>query len=376
LKRNPDNWSWRKWPAEWRDAHSAAVRKFADENENDILFYVFLQWIAARSMAQAQQRALEAGMRVGLIADVAVGVNTGGSEAWSSQENVLTDLQIGAPPDLFNPIGQNWGLTTLSPRALLSLGFGSFIATLRACLRHAGGVRIDHIMGMMRLWVIPHGAKASEGAYLFYPLTDLLRLTALESLRHRAIVIGEDLGTVPAGLRGRLAATGIYGMNVLWFERNRTGFVPPRSWAAERVAMTSTHDLPTVAGWWRGCDLEVRAACGLVHDLKKERAVRKRHRKALWKAFSATRVAAADPPHPDQHAPVVDAAVKFIAQTPSRLALLPLEDALALEDQSNVPGKIDEQPNWRRRYPGKAGRLLDTAAVSHRLRALAERKHL
>jgi 4-alpha-glucanotransferase len=375
LKNNANDWNWREWPAEWRDASSPAMRKFADEKESEILFHIFLQWIADRSMAQAQQRAIEAGMRVGLITDLAVGMNTGGSEAWSSQEDVLSGLQVGAPRDLFNSSGQNWGLTTLSPRALLSRGFEPFIATLRACLRHAGGVRIDHVMGLMRLWVIPHGAKATEGAYLLYPLTDLLRLTALESLRHRAIVVGENLGTVPTGFRDRLAASGIHGMSVLWFERNRTGFAPPRNWAAEAVAMTSTHDLPTVAGWWHGHDLETRAACGFVQDLKKDQAARRDDRQALWKALCAARAASRAAPAPDQSAPVVDAAIKFVAQTPSRLVLLPLEDVLALEDQPNLPGTTDEQPNWRRRYPDRAGKLLDPAPVSNRLRALAEQRH-
>ena len=180
LKSNASEWNWQGWPAEWRDPHSAAVARFAVENEGEILFHIFLQWIAGRSMAHAQQRAMAAGMRIGLIADLAVGINAGGSEAWSNQKDVLSGLQIGAPPDLFNTNGQNWGLTTLAPRALLSSGFAPFIATLHACLRHVGGVRIDHVMGLMRLWVIPNGAKATEGAYLFYPLTDLLRLTALE----------------------------------------------------------------------------------------------------------------------------------------------------------------------------------------------------
>ena len=158
-------------------------------------------------------------MRIGLIADLAVGMSLGGSAAWAEQKDVLLGLQIGAPPDFFNTAGQNWGLTTFCPRALVAGGFAPFTATLRACMRHSGGVRIDHAMGLMRLWVVPQGAEASEGAYLAYPFDDLLRLTALESLRHRAVLIGEDLGTVPAGFRERLSAAGIYGMNVLWFER-------------------------------------------------------------------------------------------------------------------------------------------------------------
>jgi 4-alpha-glucanotransferase len=226
----------------------------------------------------------------------------------------------------------------------------------------------------VRLWVIPHGAAASEGAYLAYPLDDLLRLTALESHRHRVIVIGEDLGTVPVGFRDRLAAAGIYGMGVLWFERNGAGFAPPRSWLADAVAMTSTHDLPTIAGWWRGRDIEVRVRCGFVSDLAAEKTARNSDREALWKAFRAAKASAGKVPTPDQGESVADAAVKFIAHTSSRLALLPLEDALALEDQPNLPGTINEHPNWRRRYSGDAGHLLDPPAVQKRLHPLGGRK--
>ena len=362
------------WPAEWRDPGSAVVRRFAEKNQHEVLFHSFLQWIADRSFATAQRQAGDSGMRIGLIADLAVGMNGGGSHAWTSQKDILGGLQIGAPPDLFNTNGQNWGLTTFSPRALSAGGFGPFIATLRACMRHAGGVRIDHAMGFMRLWVVPQGAKASEGAYLTYPLDDLLRLTALESQRHRAIVIGEDLGTVPAGFRERLAAAGISGMCVLWFEREKGGFAPPRTWSVEAAAMTSTHDLPTVAGWWRGRDIEIRAQCGFVKDLEKEQKARNKDRQLLWKAFRAAKASDGALPAPDDGAEVADAAVKFIAQTPSRLALLPLEDALALDDQPNLPATIDEQPNWRRRYGGDAGKLLDSPSVRNRLQPIAGRK--
>ena len=374
LKADPNAWNWQEWPDEWRDPFGAAARGFAKKNEGEVLFYSFLQWIADRSFAAAQRQAVAAGMRVGLIADLAIGMSGGGSYAWANQSDLLGGLQIGAPPDLFNVNGQNWGLTTFSPRALANSGFAPFIATLRACMRHAGGVRIDHAMGFMRLWVVPQGAAASEGAYLAYPLDDLMRLTSLESHRHRAIVIGEDLGTVPAGFRDRLAAAGIYGMEVLWFERKGAGFAPPRRWRANAAAMTSTHDLPTIAGWWQGRDIEVRAECGFIKDLAAEQSEREKDRRALWTAFRTAKAGDGRMPNPDHGASVADAAVKFIARTPSRLALLPLEDTLALEDQPNLPATIDEHPNWRRRYSGEAGHLLDPPAVQKRLQPLRGRK--
>ena len=378
LRADARDWNWQTWSPEWRDPASLGVRDFAAANEREILFHSFLQWIADRSFAAAQQKVTDAGMRIGLIADLAVGMSLDGSAAWGEQKDVLLGLQIGAPPDFFNTAGQNWGLTTFCPRALVAGGFAPFTATLRACMRHSGGVRIDHAMGLMRLWVVPQGAEASEGAYLAYPFDDLLRLTALESLRHRAVLIGEDLGTVPAGFRARLSAAGISGMNVLWFERTgaQASFRRPRTWPPDAAAMTSTHDLPTVAGWWRGRDIEVREQCGVIADYESERDRREKDRRALWHAFRAARIVAGEAPPPAQSRQVADAAAKFIASTASHLALLPLEDALALEEQPNVPGTIEQHPNWRRRYDGEAADLLDRPEVRERLQPLAEREGL
>jgi 4-alpha-glucanotransferase len=198
-------------------------------------------------------------------------------------------------------------------------------------------------------------------------------LTALESHRHRAIVIGEDLGTVPAGFRERLARAGIYGMSVLWFTRNEKGFVPPHDWPSLAVAMTSTHDLPTVAGWWHGTDLDARVSCGLVHDAEAERAVRSSERLTLWAAFKSAKVAAGEAPAANQARPIVDAAVRFVAKTPAQLTLLPLEDALGLERQANMPGTVLEYPNWRHRYDAEAATILDETSVRHRIASLANR---
>jgi 4-alpha-glucanotransferase len=364
-------WDWRKWCAQWRSPRTQAVREFAAKNEREIAFHCFLQWLADRSIAAAHAQARRSGMRIGLIADVAVGTEGAGSHAWARQGDVLVGLNVGAPPDLFNPHGQDWGLTTFSPRGLVAGAFAPFIDMLRAGMRHAGGLRIDHAMGLMRLWVIPEGAGPEEGAYLSYPLDDLLRLTALESHRHRAIVIGEDLGTVPAGFRERLSAAGIAGTRVLWFERKGTRFLPPRAWDVEAVAMTSTHDLPTVAGWWSGHDIEVRERCNIVRDGEREGRLRQRDRKALWNALCAAREQMGAMAAPQRPGGVVDAALRFVARTPARLALIPLEDALASQDQPNVPGTIDEHPNWRRRYNANAGEMLNDLAVHKRLEAVA-----
>jgi 4-alpha-glucanotransferase len=361
--------NWTDWPAEWRDPSSSAIANFRQTEQAAIEYHMFLQWLAARSFADAQGGARQAGMRIGLISDLAIGMDRGGSHAWARQSDLLMGLDIGAPPDSFNARGQDWGLAAFSPNALVDTGFEPFLATVRAAMRHAGGLRIDHVMGLMRLWMIPHGAEPSEGAYLAYPFDDLLRLVALESHRHGAVVIGEDLGTVPPELRARLSAAGIAGMDVLWFQRDGQDFLPPAAWRSDAVAMTTTHDLPTVAGWWSGADLAVRREIGAGRDGDEDE--RTRDRASLWQAFVAQGVEEGEAPPPAGTAAAVDAALKFVARTPAPLALVPVEDILGLVDQPNVPGTIDEHPNWRRRLMTPAANLFDDDVVEARLSSIA-----
>ena len=227
-------------------------------------------------------------------------------------------------------------------------------------------------MGLNRLWVVPEGAGAQDGAYLSFPEQDLLRLVALESRRHRAVVLGEDLGTVPEGFSDRLRDAGVLGMRVLWFERQEERFTPPGEWTHDAVAMTSTHDLPTVAGWWRGHDLDLRAGIGQMRDEADERSGRDRDRTSMWQAFAATGSANGEPPPPDQPDAVVDAAVRHVSHAACELLLLPVEDALGQVEQPNLPGTLEEHPNWRRRLPDAADRVLDIDACAARLTALNE----
>jgi len=362
---------WRKWPSDLRDPHGAAVAVFAESQSEEILFHQFLQWISDRSVAAAQRIARQAGMRIGLIGDLAVGMDPAGSHAWSRQDDILLGLTIGAPPDLLNPQGQDWGLTSFSPRAMDENGFAPFIATLRSAMRHVGGIRVDHAMGLARLWLIPEGASPAEGAYLKYPMGDLLRLLALESVRHNVVVIGEDLGTVPEGFHDMLEQIGIHGMRVLWFERDaQTGFVPPRGWGSTDIAMTSTHDLPTVAGWWKGSDIDVRHQHGRLGegvDPDAMRREREQERPMLWNAFVREHVGEGPVPEPEETDRVVDAAVRYVAKTEVPLSLIPLEDLLGQVEQPNLPGTVTEHPNWRRRLPVAADAVLDEAAVARRI---------
>lgn len=372
VARDPSRGDWRGWASDLRDARGPAVDAFAQAHRREVLFHIFLQWVADRSLGAAQRRARQAGMRVGLIADLAVGMDPTGSHAWSRPGDILSGISIGAPPDLFNSNGQQWGITSFSPQALRAGGFAPFLATLRAALRNAGGVRIDHAMGLQRLWVVPDGVSPADGAYLRYPLTDMLRLLALESHRHRAIVVGEDLGTVPEGFRDAFGQHGIYGMRVLWFERDNGAFTEPARWDRRAMAMTSTHDLPTLAGWWRGADIALRAEHGVLGpdqrpaDLEAERDT---DRAALWQAIMQSGVGS--DPRPEQADRFVEAALQYVASSACALCLLPLEDVLGRVEQPNLPGTIDEHPNWRRRMPGPAAGLLDAPVPARRLEAVA-----
>lgn len=367
-------WHWREWPQAFRYPNGAAIRRFAAEQSGEVEFHLFLQWLAAREFRNASEAAADANMKFGIIKDIAVGADGGGSEAWSNQGHMLTDAAIGAPPDAFNSLGQNWGVTTFAPTALATSGYQSFIAVLRAALRDAGGIRIDHVLGLRRLWVVPNGMRARDGAYIRYPLDDLLHLTALEAHRADAVILGEDLGTVPKGFRERLGGFDIKGMQVLWFQRDGRRFIAPQKWARTAAAMTTTHDLPTVAGWWMGKDIVWRRRLKLFarrQDAARAAGERKRDRLELWRAFVRAGIAEGKAPPAHEPGRVVAAAISFLGRTTCTLALLPLEDALGRKEQPNLPGTIHEHPNWRRRFPTAAGDICRQKTVAVRLRRLA-----
>ncbi len=378
LHQDPPLHEWQDWPAPYRDPASAEVAAFAAAHPAEVAFHAFLQFLADAGLAAAQAAARAAGMPIGLITDLAVGTDRAGSHAWSHRAEMLSGLTIGAPPDLLNAIGQGWGLTGFSPAGLRASGYGGFIEMLRASLRHAGGVRIDHVMGLRRLWVIPEGAPPREGAYLAFPEADLLRLVALESWRHRAIVLGEDLGTVPEGFRDGLRRVGVMGLRLLIFEHENGGFIAPARWPHDSVAMTTTHDLPTISGWWQERDIDWWERLGHIDAATAagQRADRGRERREMWAAFQASGAAAGPEPARTDGTAAADAACAHLGATAADLALLPIEDALALEEQPNLPGTTDEHPNWRRRMPAPAAVLLDPPAVERRLAALAANRRV
>lgn len=364
---------WQDWPTAYRDPSGSAVAAFASEQAEEVAFHLFLQWLAAKGLASAQQMARDSGMSIGLIGDLAVGVTPGGSDVWSMPDAMLRGLTIGAPPDPLGPLGQNWSITSFSPDGLSATGYAPWIAMIRATMRSSGGLRIDHAFGLARLWVIPEGGTSADGAYLTFPFDDLVRLATLEAHLANCLVIAEDLGTAPPGFTQAISERHMLGMRVLWFERAADhGFIGARDYPANAVAMTGTHDTPTVAGWWSGRDLDWAAQLGRLPDgVDRPQAENNRawDRGLLWSTL-----AGGERPAPDDPAPVVDAAIAHLAATPCTLAIVPLEDLTGAAEQPNLPGTTTEHPNWQRRIEEPVADLLARDAVCRRAETLDTRK--
>lgn len=362
---------WRDWPAAYHSPQSPAVAEFARSQRDEIEFHLFTQWLARESLARVQADARGAGMAVGLLADLAVGVHTGGADAWAMHDVMLDGLTIGAPPDPLGPHGQNWMLTGFTPEGLGRSGYAPWIETIRAALAVAGGLRIDHAFGLARLWVVPEGLDSSAGVYLSYPFMDLLRLVALEAHRAGALIVAEDLGTMPPGFAEPLAAKKMLGMRVLWFERAADeGFIGGQDYAPDSVAMTGTHDTATVAGWWTGHDLAWAERLGRLPSgstPQREAARRDSDRGRLWSTLTHDRWPR---PAAEEPKPVVAAALRHIGRSASQVAVAPLEDILAEREQPNLPGTVTEHPNWRRRLDAPLEDLIAEPATAARIEAL------
>ena len=357
---------WRDWPSAFHDPAGPAATRFAAEHGEEIAFHLVAQSLARRGLEAAQAAARDAGMGIGLIADLAVGVDPSGSDAWGLRHAMLDGLTIGAPPDPLGPLGQNWSITGFSPEGLRASAYEPWIAMIRAAMGAGGGLRIDHAFGLARLWVIPEGGATEDGAYLSYPFDDLIRLATLEAHRACALVIAEDLGTAPHGFTEAVTERRMLGMRVLWFERAADhGFIGAQDYAPLSAAMSGTHDTVTVAGWWRGRDLDWAERLARLPEgttRAEAEAIREWDRGLLWSTLrhEAARPAADDP------APVVDAAIAHIARTPSCLALVSLEDMLGLDEQPNLPGTVEVHPNWRRRLALPTAELFEDPDLMRR----------
>ncbi|MEM8952125.1 MAG: 4-alpha-glucanotransferase [Pseudomonadota bacterium] len=347
---------WHDWPVDFRAPDTEAVTAFAAEHENRVNFYGYLQWLAASQLEQAQEDATNAGMALGLYLDLAVGVAPDGAEAWSDQDALIDAVRIGAPPDDFNPDGQNWGLLPLSPKALQARRYRPLIDLLRQTMRHAGAIRIDHVLGLARSFWTPENRDV-PGAYVRYPMRDLLGLVALESQRQHCLVIGEDLGTVPESLRSALADHRLLGCSLLYFERDEQGaWRNASTYSTTSIASIGTHDLPTLSGFWQGRDIDWRQKLGLYPDQDQETAEREEREKQKAgllqlvenEGLLPERIDPSEPPTPLPW-PLVEAFHRFLASTPAALKAIQLEDAVSATEQANLPGTVDEYPNWRRK---------------------------
>jgi 4-alpha-glucanotransferase len=355
---------WWEWPEQWRqpdEAKCARLREGPDRAE--IEFVEFVQWTADRQLGACRDRAKALGMKVGLYLDVAVGVQADGFDAWNEQVAISRHLAVGAPPDPLNTAGQNWGLAGFNAAGLEIKSFEPYRETLRASMRYAGAIRLDHVLGLKRLYLVPHGFAADHGVYVQMPFEALLAATAQESVAHRCVVIGEDLGTVPEGFREQMADWGIWSYQVMMFERDDHGRFRDIDYYAPNALVTfNTHDLSTYAGWRSFSDLALKRSLGIDPGESDD---------ARWHAL--TMLTDVLRHHAiDRHD--LYAVAGFLARTKSRLLAISLEDLLGVIDQPNIPGTVNEHPNWRRRLPLALDEIAAAIDVSALKTATRERR--
>jgi len=379
-RADPQVWGWLAWPEAYRDPAAAEVARFAESHLERVEFYEYLQWQAELQLEAVGRRSMELGLGVGLYQDLAVSVDRGGAEAWANQDMYAIAASVGAPPDGFNLRGQDWGLPPLAPERLRAAAYAPFVATLRANMRHAGALRIDHVMALARLFWVPQGREPRDGAYVHYPFEDLVGIVALESHRNRCMVIGEDLGTVPDEVRATLARVGILSYRVLFFERQHSGeFKPPAEYPADSLVTAATHDLPTLAGYWEGRDLALRQELGLfpTEEAHREQVLaraqdRARLLGALERGGLLPEGASVDPQSlPEMTSALLRQLQVFLARGPARVLVVQLEDVLGVREQVNLPGTTSEYPNWRRKLPLALEQWPEDERFSGLARALA-----
>lgn len=354
-----DVYGWTDWPKEFHTPDSDDVKKFQEAHSLRIDYFCFLQWIAHTQLKMVSERTKEKGMAIGLYLDLAVGCDGAGVDVWSDKNLYVAGASIGAPPDSMNLLGQNWGLTPLSPVELQKQGYQPLVKALRSNMQYAGALRIDHILGLMRQYWVAPGLDAKDGVYISFPLDDILRIIALESRRNNCVVIGEDLGNVPEGFSAVIQNAGLLSFKVMFFERWESGlFKRPDQFPSQSIVTIATHDTPTLTGWWQGRDLEWRQQLDLYPDElagHADRDARHTERENLMAALEDLNVIDMD--NAPQKSPakmnteLSMAVQKYLAAADSHIQLIPLEDMLEMPEQVNIPGTIDQHPNWLQKLP-------------------------
>jgi (1->4)-alpha-D-glucan 1-alpha-D-glucosylmutase len=358
--------TWQQWPQDFQAPDSNTVARWATAHQGAIEFHQYLQWQAELQLSAVQQKCAELGMQIGLYNDLAVGNERFSSQCWAAPAQYALDTGIGAPPDDFSPAGQSWGLPPLIPHQLRADAYGSFIRSLRANMQHAGALRIDHVMGLMRLYWVPANHTADQGTYVSYPFDDLLGILALESHRNQCLIIGEDLGTVPNEVRHALWVNNILSYRILMFEKNwdNGSFRSPADYPSLALCASGSHDLPTLRGFWSETDLDLRDELKLYPNdemSEQQRALRRRDRAEILAALSRENLIDADSTQQDDSRSETDinalsqqmfvALQRFLARSEACLMMVQLEDILGQTQQINVPGTIAEYPNWRHKIP-------------------------
>jgi 4-alpha-glucanotransferase len=366
---------WHQWPEQLQHPSSPSVAEFAAKYATSVDFHRWLQWQLDDQLTAAQATAVQTGMELGIMHDLAVGVDPNGADAWALQDVLALGVTAGAPPDEFNQLGQDWSQPPWRPDQLVNHAYGPFRALVNAVLRHAGGVRIDHIIGLFRLWWIPKGAPPTEGTYVRYDHEAMIGVVALEAHRAGAVVVGEDLGTVEPWVRDYLRERGLFGTSILWFEADRDGAggpLPAEKWREFCLSAVTTHDLPPTPGYLAGEHVRLREELGLLTRPASEELAADQAQQAAWLAeLRRVGLLGDDPSVNPSVDDVVLALHRYLGRTPSKLLALSLADAVGDLRTQNQPGTTDEYPNWRVPLRGPNGRKLQLEDVFTDARAAA-----
>jgi 4-alpha-glucanotransferase len=382
VKEDELRWGWPAWPEAYQNIDSPEVKAFCEKHADEVDFFLWLQWLAYSQFAACWNECQRHEMPIGLYRDLAVGVAEGGAETWCDRELYCLKASVGAPPDILGPLGQNWGLPPMDPHIIAARAYEPFVELLRANMQNCGALRIDHVMSVLRLWWIPYGETADHGAYVHYPVDDLLSILALESKRHQCMVIGEDLGTVPVEIVGKLRKSGVYSYKVLYFESDHEKtFRAPKAYPEQSMAVATTHDLPTLRGYWESGDLTLGKTLGLYPDEVILRGLYLDRERAKQGLLDALHKYGCLPKRAGHKAslmsmtPVLNRGMqRYIADSSSALLGLQPEDWLDMAGPVNIPGTSYQYKNWRRKLTVTIEAMFADETVNKLIKDLDKRR--
>ncbi|MCD1126286.1 4-alpha-glucanotransferase [Jinshanibacter sp. LJY008] len=384
LVQSGHSWQWYQWPVAYQDSQNPEVSQFAQKHAFEVEFYLWLQWLAHHQLSACYRLSRKLKMSIGLYRDLAVGVAQESADAWKDRSLYCFNASVGAPPDILGPLGQNWALPPMSPHVMVERAYQPFIDLLRGNMTQCGALRIDHVMSLLRLWWIPQGESAKNGAYVHYPVDDLLAILALESQRHHCMVIGEDLGIVPKDIVSKLSTSGVYSYKILFFEQDdKNQLTPPENYLPQAMATATTHDMPTLKGYWQCGDLVLGKQLGLYpnplalaqiyqeRELTKQGILNSLHRyncvpKSLRKTVKDMPMSPA----------LNRGLLRYLALTESALVGIQLEDLLDMSEPVNIPGTYKEYPNWRRKLTDSLENMFADSSIRRLLSDLNSKRLL